>query len=266
MQPLNIAVPWSLSHYIPLDGFTPRYRALFDHAPENIRFSAWDNVNLGRKLRRNVFIRKWLLDSAKREAHHLDGLAEGSVARRYKEHFWAPNQILTAELPGEIEFHHTALFPSLKRPFIFHCETFEEVFTPFVQEDDGIIQDDEELREHYRSIFSNPLCLGIFSHVPETLQVVRDIFSVAKKQRFHKTGICGMPYGFKHVPVSGFHHRHPAFAGFFHHSGFKFIKTGVYPDSFSSVALTVQQLQWRNRDTPSCRCDSLCRHPCQPQS
>lgn len=177
LQPLTVVVPWSLSHYIPLNGFTPRYRALFDHAPENIRFSAWDNVNLGRKLRGNVFIRKRLVDSAKREAHHLAELAEGSVARRYKEHFWAPNQILTAELPGDIEFHHTAPFPSLKRPFIFHCETFGQVFTPFVQEGDGIIQNDEELKEHYRSIFAHPFCLGIFSHRPETLRSFSRFFS-----------------------------------------------------------------------------------------
>lgn len=177
LQPLTVVVPWSLSHYIPLNGFTPRYRALFDHAPENIRFSAWDNVNLGRKLRRNVFIRKRLVDSAKREAHHLAELAEGSVARRYKEHFWAPNQILTAELPGDIEFHHTAPFPSLKRPFIFHCETFGQVFTPFVQEGDGTIQNDEELKEHYRSIFAHPFCLGIFSHRPETLRSFSRFFS-----------------------------------------------------------------------------------------
>jgi len=177
LQPLNIAVPWNLSHYIPLDGFAPLYRALFDHAPENISFSAWDNVSLYRKLRGNVFLRKGLVDRAKREKCRFDGLAEGSVARRYKEHFWSPNRVLTAELPGEIEFHHTAPFPSLTRPFIFHCETFEQIFTPIVSEGDGIIQNNEELREHYRRIFAHPLCLGIFSHVPETLRAFSQFFS-----------------------------------------------------------------------------------------
>ncbi|MEQ1846100.1 MAG: glycosyltransferase, partial [Nitrospira sp.] len=176
-QPLNVAVPWSLSHYIPLDGFAPRYRALFDHAPKNISFSAWDNVNLSRKLRRNVFIRKQLVDRVQREEHHFDGLAEGSIARRYKEYFCPPNHVLTAALAGDIEFHHTAPFPSLKRPFIFHCETFASVFAPFVQRGNENIEHHEGVREHYRKIFAHRRCLGIFSHVPETLRALSLFFS-----------------------------------------------------------------------------------------
>ena len=176
-RPLNVAVPWNLSHYISLGGFSPCYRALFDHAVDNISFTAWDNVNLYRKLRGNVFIRKRLVDRAKLEEHQLNGLAEGSIARRYKEYFWSPNQVLTAELPGDIEFHHTTPFPSLTRPFIFHCETFEQIFAPLVQEGDGVIQIDEMLREYCRSIFAHPLCLGIFSHVPETLLAFSQFFS-----------------------------------------------------------------------------------------
>lgn len=176
-QPLNVAVPWSLSHYIPLDGFAPRYRALFDHAPKNISFSAWDNVNLSRKLRRNVFIRKRLVDRVQREEHHFDGLAEGSIARRYKEYFCPPNHVLTAALAGDIEFHHTAPFPSLKRPFIFHCETFASVFAPFVQRGNENIEHHKGVREHYRKIFAHRRCLGIFSHVPETLRALSLFFS-----------------------------------------------------------------------------------------
>mgnify|MGYP001309678186 CR=1 FL=1 len=176
-QPLNVAVPWSLSHYIPLDGFAPRYRALVDHAPKNIRFSAWDNVKLSRKLRGNVSVRKRLVESAKREECHGDGLEEDPIARRYKEYFWPPNQILTVGLAGDIEFHHTAPFPSLKRPFIFHCESFASVFSPFVQEGKGCSEKLESLRAHYKSIFAHPLCIGIFSHVPETVRALSLFFS-----------------------------------------------------------------------------------------
>lgn len=176
-QPLNVAVPWSLSHYIPLNGFAPLYRALFDHAPENVSFSAWDNVKLSRKLRGNGSVRKRLLERAKREGCHFDGHEEDPIARRYKEYFWPPNQILTGGLAGDIEFHHTAPFPSLKRPFIFHCESFAPVFIPFVQEGKGCSENHESIRELYRSIFAHPLCLGIFSHVPETLRALSLFFS-----------------------------------------------------------------------------------------
>ena len=34
---LQVAAPWGLSHYIALNGFHPLYRALVDHAPDDIR-------------------------------------------------------------------------------------------------------------------------------------------------------------------------------------------------------------------------------------
>lgn len=176
-QRLTVVVPWSLSHYIPLNGFASLYRALFDHAPEHVSFSAWDNVKLSRKLRGNVSVRKRLVERARREGCHFDGHEEDPIARRYKEYFWPPNQILTVGLTGDIEFYHTAPFPSLKRPFIFHCETFASVFAPFVQGGNEDIENHEGVREHYRKIFAHRRCLGIFSHVPETLRALSLFFS-----------------------------------------------------------------------------------------
>jgi glycosyltransferase involved in cell wall biosynthesis len=176
-QRLTVAVPWSLSHYIPLGGFDTLYRALFDHAPENVSFSAWDNVKLYGKLHGNASVRRTLVDRAKREEYHLDGLEEGSIARRYKEYFWPPNQVLTAALEGGIELHHTAPFPSLKRPFVFHCESFAPILFPFAQQGSGDVKRHEELREHYRGLFAHPFCLGIFSHVPDTLHALQAFLS-----------------------------------------------------------------------------------------
>jgi glycosyltransferase involved in cell wall biosynthesis len=176
-QRLTVAVPWSLSHYISLEGFDPFYRALFDHAPPNVRFSAWDNVKLYCKLKDDASVRRTLVDQAKRKGYHLNRLDEGSIARKYQEYFWPPNQVLTTVLEGDIEFHHTAPFPSLTRPFIFCCESFSPVFFPFVQEDSGNIENHKEIKEHYRSILASPLCLGIFSHVSDTLQSLSAFFS-----------------------------------------------------------------------------------------
>ena len=168
-QPLTVAVPWSLSHYIALNGFHPLYRTLFDQAPSSVEFHAWDNVKLHNRFSRDIEIRKAVLsaaDAAERKSQHL---VTGSAASTYQDFFWAPNQALTNELMGDIEFHHTAPFPSLERPFVFHCESFAPIFFPFSQQGSGEFEKTEEIREYYRGLFANPLCLGIFSHIPETV-------------------------------------------------------------------------------------------------
>jgi glycosyltransferase involved in cell wall biosynthesis len=174
---ISVAVPWSLSHYIPLNGFSPLYRALVDHAPDNINLFAWDNVKLHRRICSDSKLREALLNKAKAEQYHSERLARESIARAYREHLWPPNYVLTTELMGDIEFHHTAPFPSLKRPFVFHCESYTPVLFPFAQQGTDSLEHHEEIREHYQGIFANPLCLGIFSHIPETLQALSQFFS-----------------------------------------------------------------------------------------
>ena len=116
---MSVAVPWNLSHYIPLNGFPPLYRALFDHAPTAIKLRTWDNVRLYKRLSDDIDIRKLLLHAVNTEQEQ-----SGTISRSYREHYWPPNKVFTEELPGEIEFHHTAPFPSFKRPFVLHCESF----------------------------------------------------------------------------------------------------------------------------------------------
>ncbi len=187
---LSVAVPWSLSHYIPLNGFHPLYRALYDHVPDKVALSAWDNGKLYSRFQWDEALRRTLLSKA--EEYRSDRFVRGSVAAKYMEHFWPPNQVLTTELIGNIEFHHTAPFPSLKRPFVLHCESFIPVLFPFAQQGSGSMEDTEEIREHYQSIFADPLCLGIFSHIPETLHTFRLFFNdplIAEKLFPSKIGL-----------------------------------------------------------------------------
>lgn len=174
---ISVAVPWSLSHYIQMNGFHSLYRALFDHAPDGVHLYAWDNVKLHRRFRSDAKMREALLIKAKAEKHHSRRLLRESIASIYREYLWPPNHVLTAELMGDIEFHHTAPFPSLKRPFVLHCESFAPLLFPFAQQGGGDVARHEEIREHYRGILADPLCLGIFSHVPETLQSLHQFLS-----------------------------------------------------------------------------------------
>src|SRR3989338_5732272 len=182
-QPLSVAVPWSLSHYIPLNGFHPLYRALFDQAPSSVELHAWDNVKLHNRFERDIEIRNIVLRAVNEENGRLKKLAGQSIEKAYQDYFWPPNHALTDMLAVDIEFHHTAPYPSLKRPFVFHCESFAPVFLPFAQQGGGEFKNHEKLRNHYRRIFENPLCLGIFSHIPETLENLSRFFSNADIDR-----------------------------------------------------------------------------------
>ncbi len=189
---LNVAVPWSLSHYIPLNGFAPLYRALFDDAPEGVVLHAWDSVKLGRRFRSDQRIRKEILGKAKAEGIHADRLAGETFARTYQEFFWTPNRVMTAELVGDIEFYHTVPFPSLTRPFVFHCESFENLLLPFLQDGANSARQHEEIKAHFGDMLANPLCLGIFSHVPETLESLHRFFldpTIDKKLFRSQSGI-----------------------------------------------------------------------------
>ena len=174
---LRVAVPWGLSHYIPLNGFHPLYRALVDHAPDNVQISSWDNVSLYETFVRDKQLRNETVESARRQEQKNRKGRPGKVEKKYLEYFWPPNQVLTEQLPGDIELHHTAPFPSMTRPFVFHCESFAPIFFPFTQQGGGQFEHHAQLREHYRRIFTSPLCLGIFSHIPETLNGIRRFFN-----------------------------------------------------------------------------------------
>jgi glycosyltransferase involved in cell wall biosynthesis len=180
---LKIAVPWGLSHYIPLNGFHPLYRALFDHVPAEISLEAWDNVKLHRHFASDRKDRDIVLNMALFHKRDSKALASRSIAHSYASYFYPPERVLTEALPGDIEFHHTAPFPSLTRPFVFHCESFAPVFFPLAQQGHGSFDKLDELRRHYKRIFASPLCQGIYSHIPGTLDSFRTFFSDADIDR-----------------------------------------------------------------------------------
>lgn len=174
---LKVAVPWALSHYIPLNGFHPLYRALFDHVPSHVELIAWDNVALYERLSSDSAVRDWLVADMKRQATLYKRTVRDPIAKKYEEYWGTPNRYLTAALIGDVEFHHTAPFPSLRRPFVLHCEMFAPLLFPFSHQGKDMPKTIGTLREHYRKILSNDLCLGIVSHIPDTLSAISRFFS-----------------------------------------------------------------------------------------
>ncbi|WP_343721727.1 glycosyltransferase [Herbaspirillum seropedicae] len=174
-SPLSVAVPWSLSHYLPLNGFHPLYRALFEAKPEWVRLAAWDSIELSHRLRGDQRFQHEMMAEVQRDMEAKRRCAT-RIEQDYFAHFWAPNLSLTRLLPGDIEFHHTAPFPSLERPFVFHCESFAPIFFPFAHQGTGSLVATDDLRSHYKAIFEHPLCLGISSHLPQTLGDISRFF------------------------------------------------------------------------------------------
>ncbi len=173
---LSVALPWSLSHYIPLNAFHPLYRALFDECPEDVTLNAWDNIELSGTLRGEPATRQAFVKHVQSWERKLKEGDPSPLRQAYQDAFFTPNLAATALLPGELELHHTAAFPSMTRPFALHCESFMPVFFPFSQQGGGTIAQAQAMRAHYEQIFSSPLCLGIFSHIPHTLAELSRFF------------------------------------------------------------------------------------------
>lgn len=199
-ESLSVAVPWSLTHYIPLNGFHPLYRALFESRPDWVSVCAWDNIDLSQRLRGDTVFRSRMLDECAKDGVGALG-NDDEIERRRFEFFNAANFSLTRLLPGDIEFHHTAPFPSFTRPFVFHCEAFAPIFLPLAHQGSGGFAgvNIQKLREHYRALFEHPLCLGIFSHIPQTLLDISHFFSSAIIDAKLNESRIGL-YGVENVP------------------------------------------------------------------
>lgn len=159
---LQVAIPWNLNHYLKFHGFHPRYQALFDAPPKYIQLKVWDREALQQQL------------IANKPLYQTLSLSEPGSAAIDAASFW--KHLLTSAMAGDIEFHHTCPYPSMLRPFIFHCENFETLLSQnnesHIKVDGHIVETEEELHQHYQQIFSSNLCLGIFSHQPETLSAL----------------------------------------------------------------------------------------------
>lgn len=165
-----------MTHYIPLNGFHPLYRALFDERPDGVTLNALDNIKLSKALQCDEFLRQSLLRCVRSTRTESPDFCKTKVGKQYFKYFDGSNFALTELLSGQIELHHTAPFPSFRRPFVLHCESFWPVFYPFAHQGTRPLSDFKSLRDHYRKIFSPDECLGIFSHIPETLNSLSQFF------------------------------------------------------------------------------------------
>jgi glycosyltransferase involved in cell wall biosynthesis len=174
----SVAVPWSLSHYIPLNGFHPLYRPLFEECPDYVTVNAWDNIALSNTMREVPAVRTEILNYVSAWEARLNLRQAPLVKQEYYGAFDVSNLAATALLPGDIELHHTAPFPSMTRPFLIHCESLAAFFIPFTQPG-GTSTQAIATRAHYTEMLEHPFCLGIVSHIPDTLEDLSRFFQSA---------------------------------------------------------------------------------------
>jgi len=176
MDRLSVAVPWNLSCYIAANGFHPLYRALFE-GDARVAFNTIDEVALARRLRASGRLYRALLLRRKQCLADLpEVLRRSALGTRFVEHLSPSNLALAAELPGALELHHTRPLTAGTRPFVLHCESFLPIFHPFWSQGMGRLHRVAEVRELYSGLFRGESCLGIFSHMPATLDQIRLFF------------------------------------------------------------------------------------------
>ncbi|MDQ3185878.1 MAG: hypothetical protein M3Q16_05335 [Pseudomonadota bacterium] len=192
MSKLNVAVPWNQARYIPCNGFHPLYRALFENNPL-LSFNILDEVAFAKRLSEdNAYASEIFEQVARMPEPFAKKCSDLPLGRKFVDYITRDELWLTSELPGDIEFHHTSPLTNGERPFVFHCESFLPIFMPFANQGNGAIKNSNELRKFYGQLLSSKNCLGIFSHVPETLDQIRNFFGndqVSEKLRRSRIGL-----------------------------------------------------------------------------
>jgi glycosyltransferase involved in cell wall biosynthesis len=188
-----VAVPWNLPCYIGANGFHPLYRALFEDN-QRLRFNSIDEIALARRLQKDDRLYRALVARRERCTAELpDFLRQGSVAKRFVRHLSPSGMALAAEIPGDVELHHTSPLTAGNRPFVFHCESFLPIFQPFWSQGMGRLTNVDEVRAFYERLFAAPTCLAIFSHIPSTLEQIRRFFrnpTIDAKLHNSRIGLC----------------------------------------------------------------------------
>lgn len=159
-----VAIAWNLRHYIAWGGCNPLYQGLVDPACAGIKINAWDHVAVQRQLASSSRTRQRLLADLARQPASYAGVPPDVAS--------AEEHLLTRLLPGDIEFFHSVPLPSMTRPFWLHIESLHTLFSPWHRSHPLTEEQLSVIREHYCQVLGSPWCLGVSSHLPETLHAL----------------------------------------------------------------------------------------------
>lgn len=177
LKKLSIAVPWNNSSYIPCNGFHPLYQALFDDIERTVvTLNIVDEPALARRLASNAYL-EGVIDSERRFGETLEKKwGRSKIATEFVTKIGLGDLWATSRIPGAVEFHHTCPLTTGDRPFVLHCESFVSMFMPFTYQGAGFMKRPKEIRAFYGALLASPNCLGIYSHLQETLEQIKTFF------------------------------------------------------------------------------------------
>lgn len=194
VRPISLAVPWNMGAYEACNGFHPLYRALFEGEP-SLTFNVVDDFALNAYLGKNPGARRSVFGAIEATGPQYTAFEQGDrTGEELFKHCGRTDIWMAGQIPGDLEFHHTSPFISGTRPFIFACESFLPIFMPFAYQGRGFLRSPGQLQRFYELIFSSRRCLGIISHIPETLEQISLFFrnaEIDKKLRPSRTGLGG---------------------------------------------------------------------------
>ena len=150
---LSLIAPWNAPNYFPCNAFHPIYQSLI---VKN------DNIDFYKpKLSLFLTAAGETFDTKSTDFFKF-------FSSRQVQHIDHPKNI--------IQFHHTVPLVSNEDKFFFHCESFLPIFMPYAFQGSGFKTNVDKIRKSYQDIFASPNCLGIFSHIKETLQEIDNFF------------------------------------------------------------------------------------------
>lgn len=213
--PVEVAIPWNNASYLPRNGFHPLYRAFFDTTDRSdVCLNVLNEVRFARELARSDF-RRDVADRVERFRMALMKVWAGfHAADKFVEHVGAQDLWLTANIPGDMEFHHTSPLTSGTRPFVFHCESFLPIFMPFAYQGGGFMTDRTNVRAFYGALLEQDHCLGVYSHLPETLDQINRFFGnprIEAKLGLTGTGLGDSVFRFLDAPRIDYCNEQPCF-------------------------------------------------------
>lgn len=176
MERMQVAVPWNNSRYIPCNGFHPLYRPLFEGGSD-FQYNVIDEVAFAKLLQeKSRTVSEINTSIGRMEAPYASIEGTDPIAREFVDYLTMNEFWVTREIPGDIEFHHTSPLTAGNRPFVLHCESFLPIFMPFAYQGRGFTRPVSQVRAFYGHVLGSSNCLGIFSHLPETLEQIRGFF------------------------------------------------------------------------------------------
>ena len=165
----KIITPWNVPNYFPCNAFHPIYESLL-----------LENHQLD-------FLKPTICALQSQIPAKSRDFSTPLNDKTFANFFSLQQLVSLSQNHDLIELHHTVPMAMSAKKFIFHCESFLPIFMPHAFQGQWFKTKPDTIRQNYRKILASNRCLGIISHIQETLDEIDAFFSdpaISKKLIF----------------------------------------------------------------------------------